>query len=529
MKSIFVWIIKVCLFAVPFIPLYIATDLVFPFITGKAFVFRALIEIAFSLWLVLAIFYKEYRPQKTGLLLALSVFILIVTLATVLGVDPLKSFWSNFERMEGLIAYLHLFAYFLVLGNVFKKLDWFVLFNLFVVSGLVENVYGLSQVLGKIPSPQGGFRIDGTVSNPAYLAAFLIFIAGFCAWLFINSKNKYLKIYYALVGIFSLAIIYFTASRGPALGILLGVFAALISYLLFKKSGDERGGIIKKIVFGVIIFLAVIAGSLWVFRASSFIQGNQMLSRLTDLSSSDINIAVRYQIWNMSWQGFKARPILGWGPENQTAVFFKYYRPEMREQQPWFDRSHNIILDWLISAGILGLLSYLSIFVFAIRALNKNYRGKKIIFEEYILIIGIFVAYFFQNLFLFDNIATYIPFFAILAWIYSVSIQEERAKSETDKAEFNINGVNYFPLAAVLILSISFFYFYFITVKPYLTNKNMFLAIANRNDYAAAFDYFKAADKENTFLGRDEIKAQFVDFLRAAAKEGIQLDEGIKK
>ncbi|MEK7463147.1 MAG: hypothetical protein AAB621_02185 [Patescibacteria group bacterium] len=233
MKSIFVWIIKVCLFAVPFIPLYIATDLVFPFITGKAFVFRALIEIAFSLWLVLAIFYKEYRPQKTGLLLALSVFILIVTSATVVGVDPLRSFWSNFERMEGLITYLHLFAYFLVMGNVFRKIDWFWFFNAFVISGLVENVYGLSQVLGKIPSPQGGFRIDGTVSNPAYLAAFLIFVTGFCAWLFINSKNKYLKIYYALVGIFSLVIIYFTASRGPVLGILIALVLAGIGYLLF--------------------------------------------------------------------------------------------------------------------------------------------------------------------------------------------------------------------------------------------------------------------------------------------------------
>ncbi|MEK7463421.1 MAG: O-antigen ligase family protein, partial [Patescibacteria group bacterium] len=289
--------------------------------------------------------------------------------------------------------------------------------------------------------------------------------------------------------------------------------------------GRGSGG--KRIVFGAIIALMAVVGSLWIFRTSSFIQGNQTLSRLTDLSSSDINIAVRYQIWNMSWQGFKERPILGWGPENQTAVFFKYYQPEMREQQPWFDRSHNIILDWLISAGILGLLSYLSIFVFAIRTLNKNYRGKKIIFEEYILIIGIFVAYFFQNLFLFDNIATYIPFFAILAWIYSVSIQDERAElspfgrplvgRETDKA------------VAVMVLSVFFFYFYFINVKPYLANKNLFLAIANRNDLAAAFDYFKAADKENTFLGRDEIRAQFADFLRAAAREGIQLDESKNK
>lgn len=39
--------------------------------------------------------------------------------------------------------------------------------------------------------------------------------------------------------------------------------------------------------------------------------------------------------------------------------------------------------------------------------------------------------------------------------------------------------------------------------------------------YAVAFDYFKAADKENTFLGRDEIRGQFADFLRTVAKEGV--------
>ena len=26
-------------------------------------------------------------------------------------------------------------------------------------------------------------------------------------------------------------------------------------------------------------------------------------------------------------------------------------------QEPWFDRSHNIFFDWLINAGLLGLLA----------------------------------------------------------------------------------------------------------------------------------------------------------------------------
>ena len=113
-KSVSLWIIKIGLFIVPFIPLYVSRVLFFPYITGKAFAFRILVEIAFATWLFLAIFYKEYRPKKSALLIALSAFILIVTLATIFGVNPYKSFWSNYERMEGLVTYLHLFAYFLV-------------------------------------------------------------------------------------------------------------------------------------------------------------------------------------------------------------------------------------------------------------------------------------------------------------------------------------------------------------------------------------------------------------------------------
>ena len=62
----------------------------------------------------------------------------------------------------------------------------------------------------------------------------------------------------------------------------------------------------------------------------------------------------------MSWQGVKEHPILGWGQENYIVLFNKYYDPKMYQQEPWFDRSHNVFFDWLVSGGILALLAYLS-------------------------------------------------------------------------------------------------------------------------------------------------------------------------
>ena len=67
-------------------------------------------------------------------------------------------------------------------------------------------------------------------------------------------------------------------------------------------------------------------------------------------------------IWQMSWEGFKERPIFGWGQENFLYVFAKHYNPKMWNQEPWFDRSHDVFFDWLVAGGAVGLLTYLSMF-----------------------------------------------------------------------------------------------------------------------------------------------------------------------
>jgi len=414
-KSISLWTIRAGLFVVPFITLYISRVLFFPYITGKAFVFRVIVEIVFVAWVWLAIFYKEYRPRKTYLLWAIGIFIAVVTLATILGINPARSFWSNFERMEGLVAYLHLFAYFLVLAHVFRKKDWFIFFNLFIVAGLMENGYALFQRLGYLASPQGGFRVDGTIGNPTYLAAYLIFILAFCVLLWLESKSKLAKYYYGFAGLWTLATIYFTASRGPILGLLVGVFLAAVLYLIFTR---------KRAILAALVVLLVIPAGLWVFRESDFIKNSPVLSRLTSLSFTERTITSRFIIWGMSWQGVKERPILGWGPGNYGVVFAKYYTPELWMQEPWFDRSHNIVFDWLINAGILGLLSYLSIFIALLYVLWNNYVKKYFSLEIAILISALLAVYFFQNLFVFDNFATYISFFAVLAYVHSVATAE---------------------------------------------------------------------------------------------------------
>ncbi len=524
-KSATLWLIKIGLFITPFIPLYVSKVLFFPFITGKAFVFRTIVEIVFAAWIFLAIFYKEYRPRKSALLVALSIFIVVVALATIFGANPYKSFWSNFERMEGLVSYLHLFAYFLVLGQVFRKNDWPIFFNLFVASGIIESIYAWFQRFGYIASLQGGIgRPDGTIGNPTYLAAYLIFILFFCLYLLFNSRYLESKIFYGVVSLFILATIYLTASRGPGLAIIAGGILGSILYLLFNRSAENAK--YRKIALAVLAFFILAPAAFWTAKDTNFVRGNPTLSRLTLLSLKERTVASRFVIWQMGWEGFKEHPILGWGPENYELVFSKYFKPVLWQQEPWFDRSHNIIFDWLINAGILGLMSYLGIFVSALYLLWTGY--KKNIFSpgNAILVFVLFFAYFFQNLFVFDNSSTYMGFFAVLAFIYSSTREPDISESRSIELWPFPRGYSGPSVVASGLLIPLIAIIYFINMRPLLANLSLLdaLKIQSTGNYTGAFEQYQKALDYNT-LGSKETREQLARFsLNVGGMESVPAD-----
>ena len=102
------WVALGGIFLVPFVSLVVANNLFFPFITGKAFVFRILVMLATGAWLILALLDEDYRPKNSWILKALIVFVAVIGLADIFGANPFKSFRSNFERMEGWVTIFHL-------------------------------------------------------------------------------------------------------------------------------------------------------------------------------------------------------------------------------------------------------------------------------------------------------------------------------------------------------------------------------------------------------------------------------------
>lgn len=157
MKDVLKGILYVTLFAVPFIPLIVTDSMFFPFITGKNFTFRILVEIAFASWALLALYDPKFRPKFSWAALGFGSLIVVMLFANSLGEYPLKSFWSNYERMEGYVTLVHVFMYMLTLGSTLmtpKGWDWF--FNATLFSASVLSLYAFGQLSGTYQINQGG-------------------------------------------------------------------------------------------------------------------------------------------------------------------------------------------------------------------------------------------------------------------------------------------------------------------------------------------------------------------------------------
>src|SRR3989344_6659242 len=183
------YIIFAGLFAIPFVPFLVFSSFFFPFITAKAFAWRIIIEMIFAAWVLLALLDASYRPKRSIVLYSVLGFLAIIGLADLFGVAPIKSFWSNFERMEGYITLLHLGVFFVVISSVFKEIDWKRWWNVSLLASLVMVLYSVLQITGLKTINQGGVRVDGTLGNTIYLAVYMLFHI-FIAFLFMWREWK---------------------------------------------------------------------------------------------------------------------------------------------------------------------------------------------------------------------------------------------------------------------------------------------------------------------------------------------------
>ena len=446
---------KFFLYLVPLVVLIVMPSNFFPFIGGKYYIFRTFV----SLSLICVLIYWAFEDKENKIIKDLkevfsrplvkitTIFVFIYVLASLFAYDPQAAFWSNFERQEGGFQMIHYWLFFILLNLLFKtKKDWTRLFIVSIIAGVGMVLYGVFSIISPenffgpyVALMQGtstpGFwsmllnksiRFQGSLGNPAYVAPYLMFIIFYTIYLWWDKKfgiNLRSFWYLFLISFFGLFFIL-SQTRGTFLGLVAGIFSFFI-YLVLSIKKLRKIGIISLISLFILLSLA------FYFKDNNFIKSLPG-SRMLQINFSERTAQTRLWTWGSAWNGFKERPILGWGPENFPTVFDKYFNTghymANLPTETWFDRAHSVIFDYLAETGILGLLSYLGIYIgfylmfFRSIKIYNELKNKKNLSQDlpndlqWNLIFSILIAYFVQNLIIFEVLPMYLNFFLVLAF-----------------------------------------------------------------------------------------------------------------
>jgi hypothetical protein len=639
-------IIYFTLAIIPALAWYVSESTFFPFITGKNFAFRTIIEISFIAWVILATYDASYRPKKSLVFYSYSAFLAVLFIANLFGDNPYLSFFGNYERMEGWFTHLHLFAYFTILYSVYKVekdwigvLGWFMVASIAVASQALLQLFGqkdffLIRVLGdtgnkiaaflNIPYPTSmgnALRLDSTLGNSEYYGVYtllFIFISLMLAvkmnkWSIKNSgTNKrgeilsfimvfvsafvvlserillvianiisvnapmlaeyiallsqflwyvgvLMLIYFgynfvkklsegvissvplALFAILNVILLAFTQQRGSYLGLIVAVLVSILVFVLSEESRKKYKKLTKYIIIALSTIVLIVT-CLVIFKDSAIVKNSVIAQRISTIKLTNIivhpidsyekianesvyypelvshfgeaTIVSRFLNMKMSVDGVNDNLkefLLGHGQENYIKVFSENFDPRMYAQESWFDRAHNVFMDWLVAGGLLGLLAYLALYLTPTYMMWIGRGSKNISLADKVLLTGALAGYFVHNIFVFDSLTSYIIFVAILAYVASVTRVHENS---TKVKEVN-KVLKYFIILVGILISI--YLFLYTVLFPLMTNLDIISALKNSpTSYSnltsstnANIKYFTSAINRNSF-GKLEANEQML-------------------
>ncbi|MFA5270101.1 MAG: O-antigen ligase family protein [Patescibacteria group bacterium] len=337
-------------------------------------------------------------------------------ISCVWGVNLWRSWWGSTSRANGLIliAGLALLIPALLL-SVRQHFTWLKIFGVMSWVGLTSGVIALLQQTGvreilflALPKSEG--RSPALMGNPIFLGQLLIITIFLTIYFAVHSVGYKRWLYWVSV-VIQLAAVIATASRGPLLGLMIGVVTYLVC--LIAVYGWRW---VKKwwayLVGGGGVMIGLLLTAWWLYP--------QTIGRLFTLGSS---FAARLVIWQVAWDAFKARPTFGYGLENARYAIAHFYRSGLGDisfSETIADRAHNIIFDQLLTNGVVGLIimiglviSIVAMLICRLRVASRTGDSPTIILCS--SFIAMVIGYFAASLTGFETIPTLIYWAIIVA------------------------------------------------------------------------------------------------------------------
>ncbi len=424
--SVSKWILYLVVF---FVPLYFSFSHWYPFTTPKTLLILAstLTASIFFVW-----GFVKNRQEKlfiTPLHCLLLLFLFIMFIAGVLGVDPHTSFFGTFFSSVGIILLISLGLFSFLVSEYVRRDELFIrrlLFSSFISGVLVSFVsyLELTQIHWRIfhPSDIGG----STIGNSSFTGTFLLFVIGFGLYLALTAEGWKRKLVY-LIGLFMMGFCPTLFNRdiwrgvvslkdifhspvlliGTAQGAFLGItIAILVSFCLWLSL--SKRGVLN--IMGTMLLLISLGACAISYR--------ELLNPQSSVHNgfTKTKTATRFVFWDIAEEAIRERPLLGYGFENYQTIYQQHFDPIVfkpgYKNEEGVTNPHNIVYDMALSGGVLGLFSYL--FLLAVTSwvffdFAKNSENKEGRFM--VIFSGTLIGYFIQNLFIFDLPTSYLFYF----------------------------------------------------------------------------------------------------------------------
>lgn len=475
---------------------FVFKPLLFPYITAKQLPLNVIVELLLPVWLILIIYFPKFRPKKRLIAYGVLAYLLAILISCFNSVDFNLSFWGNAERMLGWFHLSHYFLLYFYLITAFRnKRDWRLILTYFVILAIIQS---FSIIFG---------NKAGTIGNTAYVSGYLIFNIYFSLILFLRYYQNRWRYVFLLAIIPMLIAFGIAKTSGAIFG--LGFSVLILLFLLGLFSIKKK---FKKISLAVAVFFLISIVAFFSQANQEWFQANPFLKGLT---FNKPTFQTRLVSWEAAWKAFPERPIIGVGYGNYAYVFDKYFDSRFltySRSETYFDRAHNNIIDIAITTGLVGLITYLSIFAFVIFYLIKLFKdeGGKVkegqdgnLAREILFIFALLIAYFVQNLAVFDTQTTYLSLMVLFAYITYLAERHEIEGEFRGQVKLFTNKAGIFII--ILASLFSLYLIIGINYRSYLNLKNSLSAYVEvlSNSGYSAFENYKQALAVPSVLDRD--------------------------
>jgi O-antigen ligase/tetratricopeptide (TPR) repeat protein len=372
------------------VPLIVGTNFFFPYVAPRNLFFRVVIEVgATALVLALSSGRKTLDLHAEPIFWALMAFLGAASLSALLSPAPMHSFFGDFERMGGVWAWLHLVVFFLLLRTL-RDQDWMPLLNMALAVSLAVSISAIVQH-GGLVGDHAVTASSATIGNSGLMAPYLLItiaLAGYLA----SASVRYRPYYLAVAVVNSLALVY-AQNRSSVVGLVLGAVVGSIVFALVAAGSKKKWTIL--ILAGTLaIAVAGMSAAIRAFPTSAVTRHlPAVLQRLalTNPAGSDES---RTMQWRAAIEGFKDRPLLGYGLENHNLVWSAHFDPGIyRIDAEIYDRTHNQFLETLATTGLIGAAAFLGIWVAIGVTLVGAYRTGRLSASAVAILAGLQVAY----------------------------------------------------------------------------------------------------------------------------------------